>query len=346
MTIWRKVKRSNFLVKLKNWEYWPFGIVQLPAIIYWMWLSIRARSFVFFSASNPGIPMGGMFGESKYDILKKIPPQYVPRTLLLSHTFSAAEVIQTISDEGMLFPLILKPDIGERGFMVKRIDDATEISHYLKETAAPFLVQELVNEPLEFGVFYMRRPDDPEGLVISLVAKEMLSVVGDGNSTLRQLILGKDRAKLQWKRLVRTFHDQLDTVVPAGERVELVSIGNHALGTRFINANHLINPGLSRTFDKISSSIPGFYFGRYDLRCNTLSDLYNGNVKIMELNGCGAEPAHIYDTATPIWKGMTTLVKHWAYIFDISRRNRDRGVPYVSHREAFAYYQKFRSLVK
>lgn len=346
MTFWRKLIRSNFVIKLKSWEYWPFGIVQFPAIIYWIWLSLRARSFVFFSASNPGIPMGGMFGESKYDILQKIPARYVPRTLLINPSLSANEVMQVIRDAGMPFPLIFKPDIGERGFMVRRVDDDADVRRYLKEARRSFLVQEFVTEPLEFGVFYMRLPDETEGRVISLVAKEMLSVVGNGKATLRELILANDRAKLQWRKLERTLHDQLECVVSSGRRIELVSIGNHALGTRFINANHLITANLSHTFAKISNAIPGFYFGRYDLRCQTLDDLYTGNVKIMELNGCGAEPAHIYDTAMPLWQGFITLMKHWGYIFAISRSNRKRGVRYASHRQAFAYYRKFRSAVR
>ncbi|MGC3942925.1 MAG: hypothetical protein QM762_00040 [Chryseolinea sp.] len=70
-----QVIRSNFFIKLKSWEYWPFGIVQFPLFIYFAWLSLRARSIVFFSASNPGITMGGMFGESKYDVIRKVPLQ-------------------------------------------------------------------------------------------------------------------------------------------------------------------------------------------------------------------------------------------------------------------------------
>lgn len=338
--------RSNFWIKLKSWEYWPFGIVQFPAIIYWIWLSIRARSFVFFSASNPGIPMGGMFGESKYDILQKISPRYVPRTLLINMNLSADEVIEMMRAANISFPLIFKPDVGERGFMVRRIDDAADVARYLQETRGSFLAQELVSEPLEFGVFYMRLPHEREGRLISVAAKEMLSVVGNGTATLRELILEHDRAKLQWPKLKNSFHHQLECVVPANRRVELVAIGNHALGTRFINANHLINDRLSQTFEKISNAIPGFYFGRYDLRCRSLEDLYNGNIRIMELNGCGAEPAHIYDARVSIWQGFTTLVTHWRYIFAISRSNRERGVKYVSHREAFAYYRKFRSAVK
>src|SRR5687768_10171489 len=343
---WEKITRSNFLIKLKSWEYWPFGIVQFPAILYWLWLSVRARSFVFFSASNPGIPMGGMFGESKYDILKQLPTACVPRTLLVSLPSTVPEIMDKIKQAGMKLPLIFKPDIGERGFMVKRIDRVSDIEKYLAKITVRFLIQDLVELPLEFGVFYMKLPTEEKGRVISLIAKEMLTVTGDGRSTLQQLILQSDRAKLQWERIRETHREQLKDVIAAGHKVELVSIGNHAMGTRFIDANHLINERLSATFEKISNEVAGFYFGRFDLRCASLEDLYDGKVKIMELNGCGAEPAHIYDTEFPLWKAFYELVKHWGYIFRIARANKRKGVNYISHREAFSFYRKFKSVVK
>ena len=346
MGFWKKITRSNFLIRLKSWEYWPFGIVQFPAILYWIWLSLRARSLVFFTASNPGIPMGGMFGESKFEILQNIPARLVPRTILIQPGASVEVVMQGLEAAGLQLPVIFKPDIGERGFMVRRINDEHDIRRYLKETRVSFLAQELVCENLEFGVFYMRIPDEKHGRVISVVGKQMLSVVGDGKSTLQELILSSDRAKLQWKKLKASYSESLSCVVPTGQKIELVSIGNHALGTRFLNANHLVNDRLSRTFDAISQSIPGFYFGRYDLRCDSIEDLYNGNVKIMELNGCGAEPVHIYDTAFPLEEAIAVLLRHWRYIFIISRANRQNGVSYLSHRQALAYYRKFKSALK
>lgn len=346
MNFWNKIRRSNFVIRVRSWEYWPFGIVQFPAIIYWLWLSLRARSFVFFSASNPGISMGGMFGESKYDVLQKIPGQYVPRTIKVDWPASTDDVMKAIESADMKLPLIFKPDIGERGYMVKRINDEGDVEDYLSQVRGTFLIQELVTAPMEFGVFYLKFPDEPDGRVISLVAKEMLSVTGDGTSTLRELILHNDRAKLQWVRLKSMYHDRLHEILEKGAKVELVSIGNHAVGTRFIDANHLINHKLSKTFDQISSSIDGFYFGRFDLRCNSIADLYAGNVKIMELNGCGAEPAHIYDTSFSLWQAFTTLVRHWDHIFQIAQANRRKGVRYVSHREAFTFYRKFRAATK
>ena len=343
----RQIALKNLFVRATHWEYWPFGILQLPAMVYWLWASLRARSPVFFSAANPGIPMGGMFGESKYEVLVKIPKQYVPITLIIHPPATRECLAEKLSNAGLQWPLIFKPDIGERGFLVQRIENDGEMESYIENVRGSFLVQECVLSPLEFGVFYIRMPGEARGSVTSLVEKEMLSVIGDGRSSLQDLILAKPRARLQWKKLEKSYGERLHSIVPAGEKVELVSIGNHALGTRFINAGHLINNRLSETFDAISQSIPGFFFGRFDLRCYSLEDLYTGKVKILELNGCGAEPGHIYDMEKcSLRDAFTTPIVYWRKLYHISRANHRQGIPYARFREALSYYRKFKSAVR
>src|SRR5688572_7884935 len=343
MTFWEKITRSNFSIKLRNWEYWPFGIVQFPIMVYYLWLSLRSRSFFFFSGSNPGIAMGGMFGESKYDVIKKIPAQYTPKTILIEQPTTTKQVVEILNQKGFKFPLIFKPEIGERGFMVRRLKNEHDIEAYLHTLKFNFLVQELIDLPLEFGVFYTRFPQEARGKVTSVVMKEMLTVTGNGTSTLQELILAKDRAKLQWDTLKTTFHDQLQDVVPVGTEIELVSIGNHCLGTKFLDGNYLINDRLSATFDQISKPIEGFYFGRFDLRCASLEDLYEGKVKVMELNGCGAEPAHIYQPGYSLRKAFGVLFMHWRNIFLIARENTEQGARLITLREAYFYYKKFKT---
>jgi hypothetical protein len=343
MSFWKEVSRSNFLIKLKSWEYWPFGIVQFPLFIYFGWLALRARSPIFFSASNPGIVMGGMFGESKFDGLQKIPSKYIPVSIRIEKNLSVAEVLEILKNNHLNLPLIFKPDLGERGFMVRRINDQADIEHYLKQIKIDFIVQEFVDLPLEFGVFYVRNPRDENGKVTSVVMKEMLTVTGDGKQTLQELIMQKDRAKLQWPTLKDRYKDDLNAVLNAGEKKELVSIGNHCLGTTFLNYGHLINEKLSKTFDDISKQIEGFYFGRFDLRCNSIEDLYAGNIKIMELNGCGAEPAHIYQPGYSLPKAMGELFIHWRTIFEIAHENHIRGVNYTSIKEAIHCYKAFKN---
>lgn len=346
MGLLSRIRRSNFFIKLGSWEYWPFGILQAPVFPYWLWLSLKARTPVFFSASNPGILMGGMFGESKYEVLEKVPASHKPITVLMKHPASREQVLVAMQRSGLHYPVVCKPDLGERGWMVRRIYSDAELDQYLREIKLDFIVQACVDLPLEFGVFYVRYPEESTGRVTSIVGKEMLHVVGDGVKSLEQLILEKDRAKLQWPTLQQKFEGRLSSIISQGERVELVSIGNHCLGTMFINSNHLITPALSASFDRISKQIDGFYFGRFDLRVKTIEDLEAGNIQILELNGCGAEPAHIYQPGYSFFTAVGVLMRHWHDIYRISVENHRRGVTYITWREARRIYNDFRALTR
>jgi hypothetical protein len=255
---------------------------------------------------------------------------------------SVHSVVESLNENNLLLPVIFKPDIGERGFMVKRIETHNDIEKYLKEIKINFIAQALIDDPMEFGIFYTRFPEQAKGCVTSIVIKEMLSVTGNGTSSLQELIFQKDRAKLQWNILKEVHQHKLNQIIPAGEIFELVSIGNHCLGTKFMDGGHLINDKISETFDRISKQIEGFYFGRFDLRCRSFEDLYNGNVKIMELNGCGAEPAHIYQPGYPLLKALRVLFIHWQNIFLIARQNHMLGVQYTSVKTALRYYNAFK----
>jgi hypothetical protein len=340
-----RIWRSNFSIKLRHWEYWPFGILQFPVFFYYFWLSFRSKSFFFFSASNPGIEMGGLLGESKFNVLNKIPSTFKAKTIFIIGGSVLADVIAKIKEAGLFYPVIFKPDLGERGYRVKRIYSHEQADDYISTFRFDFLVQELIEMPLEFGVFYKCIPGQEKGFVFSVVGKEMLSVAGNGKDTLQELILKNDRAKLQWKMLSKHYAQTLHTIIGNKKEVVLNSIGNHCLGTKFLNANELINDKLHETFTTISKQIEGFYYGRYDLRCASVSDLYEGNIKIMELNGCGAEPAHIYHPGYSFWKAMGEVLGHWKNIFIIARENRRRGIDFLTFREVRFYYRKFKAAV-
>jgi hypothetical protein len=310
----------------------------------WLWYSLRERSFFYFSASNPGILSGGMMGESKYEVLSLVPEEVKPRTILIKKSSTPEELAQHLKKNNLEFPLIFKPDLGERGWMVRRINNEVEAAQYLSEIKIDFIAQELVELPLEFGVYYVRFPNEERGRVNSITAKEFLSVKGDGKKTLQELILANDRALLQFETLAEKYGSRMQEILPTGKEEVLVSIGNHCLGTKFLNANHLITPTLSDSFDRISKRIKGFYFGRYDLRCATIADLEKGNVKIVELNGCGAEPSHIYHPDASLLKGVKDLITHWQNLYRVSRENHQLGVAYLSFQEGRSIYKKFKAL--
>ncbi|HTH54546.1 MAG TPA: hypothetical protein VL728_00785 [Cyclobacteriaceae bacterium] len=338
------LKLKNLSTKLFNWEYWPFGIIQLPLVFMWLWYSLKERSFFYFTASNPGIYAGGMMGESKFEVLSMLPNEVKPKTLLVKHGSTLANVQRLMQENGLAFPVIFKPDLGERGWMVRKIKNEQDALWYLSEIKIDFLIQEFVELPLEFGVFYVRFPNEERGFVNSITAKEFLFVLGDGKKTLRCLIMENNRARLQWKSLLKEYGEKMEEIIPDGKKVELISIGNHCLGTKFLNANHLITEKLSASFDRISKQMSGFYFGRYDLRCGSIEDLENGKVKIVELNGCGAEPSHIYHPKASLADGVRDLIAHWKNLYRISRENHERGVAYISFHEGRSVYKKFTAL--
>ncbi len=331
---------SNFLIRLTHWEYWPFGLIYFPVMFYWAWLCLRARSFFFFSAANPGIEFGGMLGESKYRILRKLPENLRPHTLKFGAAVSAEEALARIKESSLTFPLIGKPDVGERGWLVRKIDSERDLLEYARDMPVDFLIQEYVDLPVELGIFYYHLPGEPKGYISSITAKEFLAVKGDGESTLRHLICVNPRAKLQTKALHKLYESELDRVLAPGVRKVLVPIGNHRLGTAFLNANNLINPRLVEIFDRISAGFKGFHFGRFDIRCKSTSDLYKGKIQIMELNGAGAEPSHIYHPGASLWEAYRVILSHLKILFTVSVLNNKAGFKYMTFREGFRFLSR------
>ncbi|RRB03984.1 hypothetical protein [Larkinella rosea] len=333
---------DRFLIRLRHWEYWPFALVYFPVVVYYVWLAMKSRSWFFFSASNPGIESGGMVGESKIDILNRIESQYKPKTLFFRQPTSNGILNQMLLLD-CWFPIVAKPDRGERGWRVEKIRSVDELDAYLSDYPVDLalIVQEYIDEPLELGVFYYRMPGASTGTVSSIVIKEFLSVVGDGMSTIWDLLDGNDRARLQQSALMKRYGNRLQQILEPGEIQILEPIGNHCRGTKFLDGNYLITPELSAVFDRISLPIDGFFYGRYDIRCRSINDLYQGkHIRIMELNGAGAEPAHIYQPGFSLWAGWRVLLQHWRVLYDISCANHRCGVPYMTLKEARTIYQR------
>ena len=335
--------KSPFFIRLLHWEYWPFNLVYIPVSIYYLWLSIKARSLFFFSTSNPSIETGGMFGESKYGIFKLLPHHTYPITILVEEGTSFDEVKIRMVEKKLTYPLIAKPDRGERGWLVSKIENEVDLKSYHAKVKIDFLLQAYVDLPLELSIFYYRFPDAANGIISSMVSKEMLEVTGDGKSTIRELILSYPRALLQLPVLQVELAAKMSAIPAMGEKVVLVPIGNHSRGAKFIDACHLIDDELTKAIDDLSKQIPGFYFGRYDLRCESLDSLKKGTgYQVMELNGAGAEPAHIYHPGYSLIKAYKVLFHHFHVLYQISQANHKKGLPYMSLKE----YRAMQKLIK
>jgi hypothetical protein len=301
---------------------------------YYLYLSIRTRSLVFFSSVNPGIKSGGFYGDKKSEILRHLHPDYLPKTCLLTKDSSEEKIRNKLTINNLQYPIIAKPNVGERGTNVEKIEDEEALFRHAKKINNDFLVQEFLAFPIELGVFYSRLPSQQKGIVSSVTGKEFLSVTGNGKSTVEELVRAYPRAFFQLETLKKRFGTALNDVLAEGEKRVLEEIGNHCRGTKFINKNHLINDKLNEVFDKICLPFDGFYYGRFDLKVASIEDLYEGkNIKIMELNGTNADPAHFYDPDYKLLTAYKDLRWHWKRLADIHLENKKRGIAPLSAKE-------------
>lgn len=278
-----------------------------------------------------------MIGERKSDIFNLIPDEFIPVTRLISKGDTERAAIEA---EKIGFPIIAKPDIGERGNWVSKLHSQEQLKTYVETCPVDFLLQEMVDLPIELGVFYVKYPGT-KGRVTSIVRKDFLSVVGDGKHSVIDLLKKSTRATMT-ADLDSDYLKLIGSDVPEkGKRVLVEPIGNHCRGTKFLSDNHEIDSTLDEAFNMLSDQIPDFYFGRYDLKCQSYADLKGlKNFKILELNGAGAEPAHIYQPGYPLWKAYKDILWHLSVLSDISRLNRKRGYPYWNFKQG---YQKWKA---
>jgi hypothetical protein len=335
---WRK---KPFWIRLLHWEYWSFNVIYIPIYPIFIFLCLRARSFFFFAASNPKIKNGGFLGESKKEIYALVPPAFQPKTIFFSKGTDPVAILEQLADKGLSFPMIGKPDIGARGRGVKKLDDEAAVKSYAYNSPADFHIQQFISYEYETGIFYYRIPGHDRGNISGIVHKEFLKVKGDGKKNIRDLLKTNPRAILQLQRLGITEPAMLNRVLPPGEVFTVVPYGNHSRGALFLDDSASVNEKLVSMIDEICQQIPLFYFGRMDIRYQSRRLLEEGKLfSILEVNGAGSEPTHIYDPHHSIFFAWKEIIRHWVLLFKISRANHRLGYRYLSVAEGIRMFRK------
>src|SRR5690554_1351156 len=152
--------------KITHFEYWPFWVFYFPLIPYYIWLSIKSKSLLYFTSTNPGIRFGGLFHYSKYELQLALGENQRPK-----HQFLSENSRDTFQLE-LNFPIIAKPNFGERGKNVELLENQKHLDAYLKLNNNDILFQEYVDDALEFGVFYARFPSEEKGKILSITGKK------------------------------------------------------------------------------------------------------------------------------------------------------------------------------
>lgn len=330
-----------FFIRLFNWEYWSFAAVYGLIYPVYFLLALRARSFFFFAAANPRIKNGGFLNESKKDIAPLIPESLHPRTVFFAQPFNADFVMNELQTKGLMFPLIGKPDVGGRGRGVKALRNEADVRHYVQSSTMDFHIQEFVAYKNEVGIFYHRLPGETKGRITGIVRKEFLSVTGDGVHTIHQLLQMSKRGLMYLPALEAIHREGLNQVLPGGEKFIVSPYGNHARGALFLDDSDKIDQTLTESFDRICQEIPEFYYGRLDIRYDNWEDLRHGRkLAIIEVNGAGAEPTHMYDPRHSIFFAWKEIIRHWFILWKVSTLNHRRGHRYLTLKEGIEMFRE------
>lgn len=320
------------------YEFWPFWFFYMPFIPLWLYYSFKEKSWVYFSLANPNLKWGGFINYSKFKLLQPLEKKYLPKT---------NELIQLPYLKKMLlldwdFPFVLKPDIGERGKDVQIILNTNDWEAYTQNKKGAFIVQSLITAPLEFGVFYVKNPSTEKSEILSITGKEFLTFKGNGKRTLSEFIQKEKRAFFRKEFLKEKYANQLNLILKKGEELLLEPIGNHNRGSLFYDASDLISPALTEKITKALNPLSHFYYGRVDLRTNSLADLEKGLFIVLEINAANSEATHIYDPNFTFWRAYKEVYRHLKVQHQIARINRKKG--FKSPASISFFYAIFRFL--
>ncbi len=320
---------------LSPFEFWPDWLFYAPVALQWAALAMRHRSLTLPTAANPSIKTGGLVGESKIEILDMV--QGEARALIAPYASfvvtgdqggDLAAARAAVADASLAFPLVAKPDLGCNGTGVRIVANEAELTEWLAifPRGERAILQTLLTEEGEAGLFYIREPGAAAGRLTSITLKYAPEVVGDGVATLETLIRRDPRAGRLPHLYLPRLAGRLEEVPPSGERVRLVFTGNHVKGALFRDGSDHATPALAASVERIARAIPDFHFGRFDVRFASIAALRRGEgFRIIEINGTGSEATHVWDPDMTLRRAWAAELAHFGASWRIGAANRARG---------------------
>ncbi|CAO3458002.1 D-alanine-D-alanine ligase [Azospirillum largimobile] len=331
----------------------PPLLFYIPLVVQWFALGIRYRSLSLPTAANPSIEAGGLLGESKIACMDLIGPaarRWAACSVALVNrpSLTPAALDMLASGAGLSFPLVAKPDIGWRGIGVRLVRDSADLRAYLAgfPAEARVILQEHVDYAGEAGIFYVRKPGERHGRIFSMTFRYYPHVVGDGRSSLRELIAADPRASWKADLHHEALADRLDEVPAAGRTVRLSLVGSSRVGGLYKDACGHVTATLTARFDEIADQMPGFHFGRFDVRFASVERLAVGeDFRIIEVNGAGAEAIHMWDPDFRLADAYATLFHQQALMFEVADACRAQGTKPLTAWELISYQRRQQTLL-
>ena len=270
-----------------------------------------------------------MEGEPKKEMHDLLPKHLCPAYFNVKAGEPFSNVIKKLKENKIGYPLIVKPEIGGQGILFRKINNEAALENYHHLVPVEYFIQEFINYPVEVSLFYYRFPGESKGVITGFLKKIPMQLTGDGVHTIEELVMMNPKISNRIKEIRNKHGANFKKVLGKNEKYMLSYAANHNRGARFIDLKDEIDNTLVSLLDQISLSINDFFYGRYDIMCNSIEELKQGkNFIILEYNGCGAEPNHFYDTGYTLINAWREILKHWKVLFTISKINNKAGIEY------------------
>ncbi|QCE33740.1 ATP-grasp domain-containing protein [Acetobacteraceae bacterium] len=336
---------------LSLFEFWPNSIFYIPVFFFWFLKAFEHRGIATSLLANPRIETGGLCGESKSAILNMAgdtaKTAIAPYITFRNSPHALTHLKRRLSEQNFSFPLVIKPDIGSNGTGVRKINSESD----LKKTLSLFpygnmlIAQELIDFPLEAGIFFIRHPNEKHGKITSITYKEVPVLIGDGHSSLLSLALQNKRIRKLFPLYLPYLRKNAGKILAKNEKYPLVFAGNHRRGSIFWNGTADLTSELEKAINKILLDIPHFFFGRIDLKVKSKNDLLRGqHFKIIEINGVGSEATHIWDRKTKLIDAYRDQFYHYGMAFKIGNYLKNQSWTHCSIIHFLKSWQKHKKL--
>ena len=304
---------------MQHFEFWHPRVFEAPYYAHLLSrCALKGISPRTIPKANWALPDGELGLGTKYQTQMAFDQSRFPATALARLPKDCAQVHTFAQNHG--FPFILKPLLGTVGKGVLKASSPAELEQLLTCLSGDYLLQSFCPHSTEFGVFYIHKAGIQR--ITGINQKHFPTVIGNGRDDLQTLATAHPRFTHHWSMFLR----YLDTsYVPAeGESYRLSFIGSHTMGCKFTDDTALSTPALERAVFSICDSQPGFNFGRFDVKAESLAAFQDGQFTVMEVNGISSLPTHMFDPDNTLRRAYQIFLEHGRHLVDIAYENRNK----------------------
>jgi len=300
-----------------RWEFmsfWKFYAIVFPL---WVWYSIKNRTVFLGTNLNSFLNNGGLF---HYD--KNAANEYFyfingEKSIALN---LPADLDIVKSELSIRKKIVIKPAQGLRGKSIHILEDIDTLP---SEIHGKYILESYYSGEKEISVLVSRTAT---GLQIDgITGKVFPSVVGDDANNLSALADHIHRYRIAKRKLTLPPSISWDYIPKKGEKINLGHIGNHNRGCLFVDITISIDSAAKNGILEALERGKEIDFGRFDINFNHLSDLAEGQFKIIEFNGVMAEPTHMYDPRYTLLDALGIYQKHMKRLSACHRIKRKQG---------------------